>query len=149
MPLIQAVPEFIQEGIHTKNSQGSPQIHRRWWRCLLNRELQGIPNIFNNIRTWRFRGRTEVCKIRRMLLKRLGTTSQHVECRIILLDLSKSAGKHNGHEWVLVIAQDAYISVTCNNHQETYQRSHVTLNTHATYPLRGFTRLSISLFVFL
>jgi hypothetical protein len=39
-----------------------------------------------------------------------------VGCHIVLLELPKSVGLHNGHEWVQVISQDSYVRLTCQRY---------------------------------
>ncbi|GFW26771.1 uncharacterized protein TNCV_2851611 [Trichonephila clavipes] len=74
--------------------------------------LQGIPDIFNNAHVWGLWWAAEVSKFRTVLLELLCSNSGRVGYRIVLLKLPKSVGMYNGHEWVQVIRQDAYVSVT-------------------------------------
>lgn len=58
-----------------------------------------------------FQWSVEVYNVRRVYLKPQGSNYRRVGCRMFLLELFKSIGVYNGHEWVLVIGQDAYATV--------------------------------------
>ncbi|GFX03904.1 uncharacterized protein TNCV_4678091 [Trichonephila clavipes] len=90
----------------------------------------------------------EVSKFRRVLLEPLCSNSRHVRCRIDLLKFSKSVGRHNGHEWVQVIRQDAYVPITCQSHIWTYQGAHITPTAHAPYHHRASNSLNIPLLTY-
>ena len=77
--------------------------------------LQGIPDKLNNIHVWGVYWSAEVFKLRRVFLKLLCGNSGRVGSRIVLLELPKSIGMHNKHEWMQVISQDAYVRVTCQS----------------------------------
>ncbi len=72
--------------------------------------LQVIPDMLNNVHVWEFRWPMEVSKVRRVFLEPIGSISRCAD-RIFLLEVSKSIGMLNRHEWVQVIEQDAYLPV--------------------------------------
>jgi hypothetical protein len=51
-----------------------------------------------------------------MFLKPLCSNSGRVVCRTVLLELPMSIGMRNGHEWIQMISQNAYVRVTCQSH---------------------------------
>ncbi|GFV24870.1 uncharacterized protein TNCV_883381 [Trichonephila clavipes] len=67
--------------------------------------------MFNNVHVWEFCWSVKVSKFRRVLLELLCSNSGRVGCRIVLLKFPKFTGMHNGHEWVQLIRQDAYVPV--------------------------------------
>ncbi|GFW90185.1 hypothetical protein TNCV_1790061 [Trichonephila clavipes] len=71
--------------------------------------------MYNNVHVCGFGWSTEVFKSREVLLEPLCSNSGHVGCRIVLLKLPKFVRMHNGHEWVQVIRQDAYVPITCQS----------------------------------
>ncbi|GFX81535.1 uncharacterized protein TNCV_4509411 [Trichonephila clavipes] len=54
---------------------------------------------------------------------------------------------HNGHEWVQVFRQDAYVPVTFQSRIFTYQGSHIMSNAHSPYHHRASTSLNSPLLI--
>ena len=120
----------------------------RGWRSHLNSTLQGIPDMLNNVHVWGVWGPAEVFKLRTVFLKPLCSNPGHVGCCIGLLELP------NGHEWMQVISQDAYIRVTCQScisgvpyhsnctHPTPLQSLHQLEQSSADMQVHGFMKLS-------
>ncbi|GFX39028.1 hypothetical protein TNCV_3426141 [Trichonephila clavipes] len=101
--------------------------------------------MFNNVHVWGFGWLAEVSKVRRVFLEPICSNSGRVRCRIVPLKFPKSVGKHNGHKWVQVVKQDAYVPVTYESRIQTYQGFHITPTAHVRYHHRASTSLNSAL----
>lgn len=113
--------------------------------------------MLNNVRVWGAWWPSKVFKLRRVFLEPLCSNSGRVWCRFVLLELAKSVGMHNRHEWMQVIRQDAYVRVTCQSHLDVpgvayHSTAHVLHHSRAstrmnrpllTCRVHGFMRLSL------
>ena len=88
-------------------------------------------SILNNVHVWGVWWTVEVFKLRRVFLKPLCSNFESVGCGIVLLELSKSVGMHNGHEWMQMISQDAYVCATC----QSRIRSPISLQQHTPHTI--------------